>query len=158
MKKAIKEIIECALDKAKDAGELELAVTPDVVIEKPKDEKLGDFASNIAMTLARSERKNPKSIAQIIVRHIEKENAELDSLEIAGPGFLNLKMSRNFFLDRLADAVEQRNDFGKSNVGQGNKNTDRVCQCEPNRSFAYWSWQGCCCWRCISANTEKSRL
>ena len=121
MKKAIKEIIVCALDKAKDAGELELADFHDVVVEKPKDEKMGDFASNIAMTLARSERKNPTAIAQIIERHIEKENVELDSLEIAGPGFLNLKMSRKFFLDRLAHAVEQRNDFGKSNVGQGTK-------------------------------------
>ena len=121
MKKAIKEIIECALDKAKDAGELELTDAPDIVVEKPKDEKMGDFACNIAMTLARSERKNPKVIAQIIERHIEKGTAGLDSVEIAGPGFLNLKMSRKFFLDRLADAVEQRNDFGKSNVGQGTK-------------------------------------
>ena len=121
MKKAIKEIIECALDKAKHAGELELGDAPDIVVEKPKDEKMGDFACNIAMTLVRSERKNPKVIAQIIERHIEKGTAGLDSVEIAGPGFLNLKMSRKFFLDRLADAVEQRNDFGKSNVGQGTK-------------------------------------
>ena len=121
MKKAIKEIIECALDKAKHAGELELGDAPDIVVEKPKDEKMGDFAFNIAMTLARSERKNPKVIAEIIERHIEKGTAGLDSVEIAGPGFLNLKMSRKFFLDRLADAVEQRNDFGKSNVGQGTK-------------------------------------
>ena len=121
MKKAIKEIIECALDKAKHAGELELGDAPDIVVEKPKDEKMGDFACNIAMTLARSERKNPKVIAEIIERHIEKGTAGLDSVEIAGPGFLNLKMSRKFFLDRLADAVEQRNDFGKSNVGQGTK-------------------------------------
>ena len=121
MKKAIKEIIECALDKAKNAGELELADAPDIVVEKPKDEKMGDFACNIAMTLARSERKNPKVIAQIIERHVEKGTAGLDSVEIAGPGFLNLKMSRKFFLDRLADAVEQRNEFGKSNVGQGTK-------------------------------------
>ena len=121
MKKAIKEIIECALDKAKNAGELELADAPDIVVEKPKDEKMGDFACNIAMTLARSERKNPKVIAQIIERNVEKGTAGLDSVEIAGPGFLNLKMSRKFFLDRLADAVEQRNEFGKSNVGQGTK-------------------------------------
>ena len=121
MKKAIKEIIECALDKAKNAGELELADAPDIVVEKPKDEKMGDFACNIAMTLARSERKNPKVIAQIIEHNVEKGTAGLDSVEIAGPGFLNLKMSRKFFLDRLADAVEQRNEFGKSNVGQGTK-------------------------------------
>ena len=121
MKKAIKEIIECSLDKAKHAGELELADAPDIVVEKPKDEKMGDFACNIAMTLARSERKNPKVIAQIIEHNVEKGTAGLDSVEIAGPGFLNLKMSRKFFLDRLADAVEQQNDFGKSNVGQGTK-------------------------------------
>ncbi len=121
MKKAIKAIIECALDKAKGAGELELVNAPDVVIEKPKDEKMGDFATNIAMTLARSERKNPKVIAEIINRHIEIGETGLDSVEIAGPGFLNLKMSPSFFLDRLTDVVRQRKDFGKSNVGQGIK-------------------------------------
>ena len=121
MKTVIKEIIECALDRAKRAGELELGNVPDVVIEKPKDEKMGDFATNIAMTLARNERKNPKVIAEIISRHIETGVAGLDFVEIAGPGFLNLKMSSSFFLNRLTDAVEQRNDFGKSNVGQGIK-------------------------------------
>ena len=45
MKTVIKEIIECALDRAKRAGELELGNAPDVVIEKPKDEKMGDFCN-----------------------------------------------------------------------------------------------------------------
>jgi len=121
MKKAVKEIIEHALDKAKGAGDLELATIPDVVVEKPKDEKMGDFATNVAMTLARSERKNPKVIAEIIHRHIENGATGLSSVEVAGPGFLNLKMSSGFFLDRLTRAVQQRNDFGKSNVGQGIK-------------------------------------
>ena len=112
MKKAIKEIIECALDKARSSGELELANVPDVVIEKPKDEKLGDFATNIAMTLARSEKKNPKVIADIIFRHIGNGVTGLDSVDIAGPGFLNIKMSQGFFLDRLTEAVRQGNDFG----------------------------------------------
>ena len=116
MKKAIKEIIECALDKARESGELELTNVPDVVIEKPKDEKLGDFSTNIAMTLARSEKKNPKLIADIICRHIDNGVKGLDSAEIAGPGFLNLKMSQGFFLDRFAEAVKQGNGFGKSNI------------------------------------------
>ncbi len=121
MKRAIKEIIECALSKAKEAGELELAQAPEVIVEKPRDEKMGDFATNVAMTMARSERKNPKVIAEIISRHIESGLNGLDSVEIAGPGFLNLKMSSNFFLGRLKDAVKQQNDFGESNVGQGIK-------------------------------------
>ena len=121
MKKAIKEIIECALDKARESGELELTNIPDVVIEKPKDEKLGDFATNIAMTLARSEKKNPKVIADIICRHIGNGVTGLGSVDIAGPGFLNIKMSQGFFLDRLTEAVKRGNDFGKSNVGEGIK-------------------------------------
>ena len=92
MKKAIKEIINCALEKAKSLGELELAEVPDIVIETPKDEKMGDFATNVAMTLARSERKNPKAIAEIIRGHIDDGAGELDSVEIAGPGFLNIKI------------------------------------------------------------------
>jgi len=121
MKKAIKEIINCALEKAKSLGELELAEVPDIVIETPKDEKMGDFATNVAMTLARSERKNPKAIAEIIRGHIDDGAGELDSVEIAGPGFLNIKMLPSFFLSRLTGAVQQRKDFGNSDIGQGTK-------------------------------------
>ena len=121
MKKAIKKIIECALNKARGSGELKLTNVPDVVIEKPKDEKLGDFATNIAMTLARSEKKNPKVIANIICRDIVNGVTGLDSVDIAGPGFLNIKMSQGFFLDRLSEAVKRGNDFGNSNVGEGIK-------------------------------------
>ena len=121
MKKAIKEIIKCSLEKAKDSGELQLSNVPDVVIETPKDEKMGDFATNVAMTLARNERKNPKVIAEIIRRHIEDGVDGLDSVEIAGPGFLNIKMSPNFFLRRLIDAVQEKRNFGNSDVGQGEK-------------------------------------
>tara|TARA_Y100001960_G_scaffold173385_1_gene181857 strand:+ start:785 stop:2449 length:1665 start_codon:yes stop_codon:yes gene_type:complete len=121
MKKAIKEIIKCSLEKAKDSGELQLLNAPDVVIETPKDEKMGDFATNVAMTLARNERKNPKVIAEIIRRHIEDGVDGLDSVEIAGPGFLNIKMLPNFFLGRLIDAVQEKYNFGNSDVGQGTK-------------------------------------
>jgi len=121
MKKAIKEIIKCSLEKAKDSGELQLSNVPDVVIETPKDEKMGDFATNVAMTLARNERKNPKVIAEIIHRNIDEGIDGLDSVEIAGPGFLNIKMLPSFFLRRLIDAVQEQHNFGSSDVGQGSK-------------------------------------
>lgn len=121
MKKAVKEIIKCALEKAKGAGDLELAKFPDVVVEKPKDEKMGDFSTNVAMTLARGERKQPRDIAEIIRRHFDDGVEGLDSVEVAGPGFLNIKMSPSFFLSRLADAVNQGKDFGASDFGKGTR-------------------------------------
>ena len=119
MKTAIKQIIHDALEKAQQAGELELSSFPDIVVEKPKDEKMGDFSTNIAMTLARSERKNPKTIAECVTRHLK--SSDLSKAEVAGPGFINVKMSQEFFLERLRNAVAQREDFGRCDAGQGTK-------------------------------------
>ena len=119
MKTAIKKIIHDALEKAQQAGELELSSFPEIIVEKPKDEKLGDFSTNVAMTLARSERKNPKVIAESVARYLKK--GELSQAEIAGPGFINIKMPQEFFLERLKKAVMQGEDFGKSAAGQGTK-------------------------------------
>ena len=119
MKTAIQIIIHDALEKARQAGELELSPFPEIVVEKPKDEKMGDFSTNIAMMLARSERKNPKMIAESVVRYLK--NGDLSQVEIAGPGFINLKMSHEFFLQRLKNVVKQGDDFGQTDVGQGTK-------------------------------------
>jgi arginyl-tRNA synthetase len=119
MKTAIKIIIHDALEKAQQAGELELSPFPDIVVENPKDEKMGDFSTNVAMTMARSERKSPKVIAESVARFLK--NGDLSLVEIAGPGFINLKMSNEFFLERLRNAVEQGDAFGQSDAGQGIK-------------------------------------
>ena len=121
MKTAIKVIIHDALEKARQAGELELSPFPEIVVEKPKDEKMGDFSTNVAMTLARSERKNPKVIAESVARYIKNGSNYLSQVEIAGPGFINLKMSNEFFLERLKNAVKQGDGFGQTDVGQGTK-------------------------------------
>ena len=119
MKNEIKQIINNALEKARQAGELELATFPEIVVEKPKDEKMGDFSTNVAMTMARSERKSPKVIAESVTRYLE--NGDLSQVEVAGPGFINIKMSPEFFLERLRNAVSLGKDFGRSDAGQGTK-------------------------------------
>ncbi len=119
MKTAIKIIVHEALEKAQQAGELELSPFPDIVVEKPKDEKIGDFSTNVAMTMAKRERKNPRLIAECVARYLE--NGDLSKVEIAGPGFINLKMSNEFFLERLRSAVKQGDNFGQSDFGQGTK-------------------------------------
>ncbi|MBT6345761.1 MAG: arginine--tRNA ligase [Nitrospina sp.] len=121
MKIAIKHFIHGALESARDAGELELSPFPEILVEKPKDEKMGDFSTNIAMTLAKSERKNPRAIAEIITRYLSNVSDDLSEVEIAGPGFINVRMSQDFFLQRLRNAVSQGNNFGQTDVGKGIK-------------------------------------
>ena len=78
LKKAIKDaLVKCNIENS------------DIIIEVPKDNKNGDYSSNIAMQLARSLKKNPREIAEDIKNNIEFD--KIDKIEIAGPGFLKKK-------------------------------------------------------------------
>ena len=74
-----------------------LAETPDpaqVVVERARDPQHGDFASNIAMRLAKPARKNPRELAQAIVAALPK-NSLVASAEIAGAGFINFRLTKD---------------------------------------------------------------
>ena len=121
MKETVKNQIVNALTQAKENGDLNLSEMPDIVIEEPKDEKLGDFATTLAMQLARSEKKNPKLIAETICGFLNDGADSIESAEVAGPGFINIKMSKDFFLSRFKEAILQGREFGQSDVGQNKK-------------------------------------
>ncbi|MBT6295104.1 MAG: arginine--tRNA ligase [Nitrospina sp.] len=121
MKHFVRKLINSALDQAKNNGDLELSVMPEVVVEKPKEEKFGDFSTSLAMGLSKSERRKPYEVAEILSRHIQSSEEYIASVTIAGPGFLNLIMKPIFFLERLVKVAEQGDQYGSSNAGQGKK-------------------------------------
>jgi len=121
MKNFVRQLISSALDHAKKNGDLELSVMSEIVVEKPKEEKFGDFSTSLAMGLAKSERKKPYEIAEILSRHLLCNEDNIASVKIAGPGFLNLTMKPSFFLKRLLKVAEQADGYGSSNAGQGKK-------------------------------------
>jgi arginyl-tRNA synthetase len=121
MKETVKKQIVNALTRAKENGDLGLPEMPEIIIEEPKDEKLGDFATTLAMQLARSEKKNPKVIAEAICGFLNDGADSIESAEVAGPGFINIKMSADFFQSRLKEAIQQGREFGQSDVGQKKK-------------------------------------
>ena len=121
MKNIIRKLISDALDKAAKSGELELSILPEILVEKPKDEKFGDFSTSVSMMLAKSERKKPRDIADVLCRHLKNGDSQVSSVDIAGPGFINLKMAPSFFLTRLMKVAELGDKFGSSDAGKGKK-------------------------------------
>lgn len=121
MKETVKNLVAAALTQARDNGSLSLPEMPDIVIEEPKDDKLGDFATTLAMQLARSEKKNPKVIAETICGLLKDSGDQIQSAEVAGPGFINIKMSAEFYLTRLREAVLLGREFGQCQVGEKKK-------------------------------------
>ena len=104
MKTFVRQLISSALDHAKKNGDLELSVMSEIVVEKPKEEKFGDFSTSLAMGLAKSERKKPYEIAEILSRHLLCNEDNIASVKIAGPGFLNLTMKPSFFFEAFIES------------------------------------------------------
>ena len=89
--------------------------------EKPKLEAHGDLTTNVAMLLAKSLGKQPRALAQDIISHLDVKADTVSKLEVAGPGFINVKFTDAFFLDQLGLILTQGESFGKSTTGGGKK-------------------------------------
>lgn len=108
------------IQSVKNAFDVELEFD-NVVIEIPKDKSHGDYASNVAMQLTRTLRKNPRMIAEAIVENLDKASADIETVEIAGPGFLNFRIKNTSMATVIDKALEQGDAFGQNNSGNGLK-------------------------------------
>ncbi len=95
----------------------------DIELSVPKDTAHGDYATNIAMLLAKEAGKNPREIALELKEKIEKHDkgSLLSGVEIAGPGFINLKVNDSLLRESITDIISHGEMFGCSTLGKGKK-------------------------------------
>lgn len=120
IREELEKVIEAAIDSAIKDGSLELDQAPEAALERPRDESNGDWASTVAMRLAKQAKKNPRDIAQIIVDHLP-ENSMIASVEIAGPGFINVRLTAEVFQGVVKEVREVKEDFGKGEIPEGQR-------------------------------------
>lgn len=89
-----------------------------VTLEPPRDASHGDLATNAAMVLAKGARMNPRALAEAITAKL-KARAAIISAEIAGPGFINLRLAPEAWLEELRAIAQLGADYGRSDMGQG---------------------------------------
>ena len=112
-------LINTILDSLKENG---YAINFDefkVNIEIPKDNKNGDYSTNVAMQLTRILRKNPQLIAKEIIEKIDKEKSNIEEIQIAGPGFINIFMKKGTLGTIINKVIEQDENYGRSNSAEG---------------------------------------
>jgi len=114
MKELIVSILREAIGRARAAGQLTGDI-PSIGIEAPRDPAHGDVASNIALTLAKPERKPPRAIAEIIKAHVTLP-AEVSEVSVAGPGFINFRMSPAYWHSEMRRAASAGRAFWKPRV------------------------------------------
>ena len=108
----LKKIIDNALEKSN--------INTSYIIEIPNDKKNGDFSTNVALELTRILKKNPRLIAEEIVTNIEENNI-IDRIDIAGPGFINFYLKKNYILSGINEIIKENDNYGRSNIGNNKK-------------------------------------
>src|SRR3954449_4554499 len=91
-----------------------------VVVEPPRDAAHGDMATNAAMVLAKDVRSKPRDLAEQIATKLRSDEL-IASVDVAGPGFINLSLKPKAWVDTLRTVLREREDYGKSSAGAGAK-------------------------------------
>ncbi|MDR1183698.1 MAG: arginine--tRNA ligase [Coriobacteriales bacterium] len=137
MRHAIENVVTDAIEAAVRDGELALTYVPQATVERPRDPSHGDWACTVALRIAKELGRKPREIAEAIAAHIACGDAGnvtgndagddagndtgglIASVEVAGPGFINLRLSDAALQQVIRDAREQGTRFARPDVGKG---------------------------------------
>jgi len=116
----VQELVDICFGKGVDDGKWSNAAAGKYTVEIPKRDGHGDFSTNMAMVMAGMEKKNPREIAAYVVGYLQ-ELEEIEKLEIAGPGFVNIFLKDSIWHSVLRSVFEEQELYGKSRIGVGKK-------------------------------------
>lgn len=122
LREQVEEIVDAALSAAVADGSLPLEEAPAAALERPRDAANGDWASTVALRAAKAAHMKPRDVAEVVVSHLPK-NDFIASTEIAGPGFVNIRLTNAALASVIAEARREGMDFGR---GEAPANAGRI--------------------------------
>jgi arginyl-tRNA synthetase len=120
MKQLLEQLVKQALQSLKDSGQFTLDIPEHILIERPRETMHGDYATNIALILAKAMKTNPKTLAQLITDALPT-SLNIKKTEIAGPGFINFFVAQEAEHQIIPDILKAGQSFGHSDIGQNKK-------------------------------------
>ena len=120
MKQIINDLIAQALLELEQASQIPAELSVNIQVTPARDASQGDYASNIALTLAKPAGMAPRALAELIVGKLSAVDA-IEKIEVAGPGFINFFVASSTSHSVIRRILEQGQDFGRSELGQGGK-------------------------------------
>jgi len=113
--------LEQALQAARRSGAVRIDEIPGFVVEVPREKDHGDFATNLAMLLARPAGMAPRKAAEILVQNLLLSGTWVERVEIAGPGFINFYLNPAWVYQALPRVVDLGGDYGRVDMGGGKR-------------------------------------
>lgn len=118
LRQLIADHLAGALDAAIAEGQLPEGLSVRPLVEKPRDPQHGDYATNLAMALAKPAKMAPPQIAKILLERIPKDGLIAET-SMAGPGFINLKLSLDWLRENVQTVLKEQEAYGRSNAANG---------------------------------------
>ena len=122
LREQVEEVVDAALSAAVADGSLPLEEVPAAALERPRDAGNGDWASTVALRAAKAAHMKPRDVAEAVAAHLP-ENDLIASTEIAGPGFVNIRLTNAALASVIAEARREGMDFGR---GEAPANAGRI--------------------------------
>ena len=122
LREQVEEVVDAALSAAVADGSLPLEEVPAAALERPRDAANGDWASTVALRAAKAAHMKPRDVADAVVAHLP-ENDLIASTEIAGPGFVNIRLTNAALASVIAEVRREGMDFGR---GEAPANAGRI--------------------------------
>ena len=117
----IRALVLAALEKMAADGDLPAGLSFDAVaVEPPRDPLHGDMATNAAMVLAKPSGRKPREIADVLAAAL-RQDPRITAADVAGPGFLNLRLAPAVWQSLIKEVLEHGQSFGRSSVGAGQR-------------------------------------
>ena len=118
VQQSIKTALKEAIIKAEIVTEEQI---PEIHLETPRDKANGDFATNIAMQLTKLAKKNPRQVAEAIIASIDMAGTMMEKIDIAGPGFMNITVRKDYLQDVVKAVLTEAENYGRTTAGTGVK-------------------------------------
>ncbi|NLK08197.1 MAG: arginine--tRNA ligase [Firmicutes bacterium] len=117
----IRIALAAAVEAAAEKHGWDIHTIPNVELEVPREKAHGDFATNLAMQLAGQAKMAPRAVAEAVLQHLDAAGTHIEHAEVAGPGFINLRLANDWLHDVVKDIAQQGPDYGKSNFGDNKR-------------------------------------
>jgi len=120
MKQKLETLLQQVVVSLKSEGIIDQDLSPKINVERAKDTRHGDFASNLAMALAKPAKTNPRQLAEKIIALLPADSA-VAKVEIAGPGFINFFINADTQFQIIKQIHDAGKKYGLNNIGEGKK-------------------------------------
>jgi len=157
VKKNLEKLLQKAFLSLKNTKEVGYFTMPKIVVDFPKDEKFGDYATNVAMVLSKNLKKNPLEIANMIkdeiLKQVQADN--FSKIEVAAPGYINFYLAPKYLQDKIAEINELGEKFGNLDLGKGIKVNNEFISANPTGPLTVGNGRGGFCGDSLSRVLKK---